>query len=85
MLLEYEIRPEVMEAAISIVAKRSAEKTGRHIEWIRRRLREAVKTYADKRFAFNDACPYSRLAAPVLSVAVQLHEMDNTANFLPVH
>lgn len=61
--------PDALERAIALVAERSAADTGRRVEWVRRRLREAVRFCGAHGPEDRDWRAHFALAAPVFALA----------------
>lgn len=59
-------------AAIDVVSRRSAESSGRHIEWVRRRLRDAIDFLQVHGPDHPDHKAHVSIAMPVLELAAQM-------------
>ena len=66
--------------AIDLVAQKSQSQTGRHIEWIKRRLRDAVAFTGKNGTNHPDYAAYRELAFPVWAIAAQLNGMRNNGS-----
>ena len=64
-----EFSPEIIAVAIDLVAHASQPDSGRHIEWIKRRLRDAVKFVGEHGTDHPDRAAYNALAMPVFKTA----------------
>lgn len=63
-----------IDIAIDLIARRIVDNgSHRHPDWIRRRLREAVRFVSENGPEHPDYRAYIALAEPVLSVAAQLN------------
>ena len=70
-----EFSPEIIVAAIDLVAQASQPSSGRHIEWIKRRLRDAVKFVGEHGTDHPDRAAYYALAMPVFQTATSMGGM----------
>jgi hypothetical protein len=71
--------PEQLEVAIALVARESARTTGRNIEWIKRRLHEAIKFCDGKGSSEHpDWQAYFDLAGPVFCAAALIGGVIDT-------
>jgi hypothetical protein len=61
---------EKLDAAIDAVAEESAAQTERHVEWCRRRIREAVEFVMSNDRSHADYHAHFALAAPVMAACM---------------
>lgn len=67
MMVHFE--EDAVTAAIDEVAAQSAISTGRHVEWCRRRIREALEFIQSHDSKHPDYATHMNLAMPVLQAA----------------
>lgn len=58
-----------VERAIETLAPAQAKASGRHVEWVRRRLHDAVRYISENPSSARDYDAYRALARPVLDLA----------------
>lgn len=82
--MQYEIQIEwdTINIAIDLVARETAKTSGRHPEWIKRRLREACRWMEGKGPEHPDWHIWSPLFQPVWYVAAQI---DGRVDATEVH